>query len=69
MNAPGKLSLEPDRLSNVEQHVGAVVKGLAALDRMAGIDHLDKLPHEDLDFGVTTDCVQPHDRHYSPPHP
>ena len=48
LNAPGKLSLEPDRLSDVEQHVGAVVKGLAALDRMAGIDHLDKLPHEDL---------------------
>ena len=48
LNAPGKLSVEPDRLSDVEQVVGALVKGLGALDRIGGIDHLDGLPHGDL---------------------
>ena len=48
LNAPGKLSLEPDTLSDVEQHVGALVKGLTALHRIAGIDHLNRLAHEDL---------------------
>ena len=48
LNAAGKLSVEPDRLSDVEQVVGALVEGLGALDRMAGIDHLDGLPHGDL---------------------
>ena len=48
LNAPGKLSLKPDRLRDVEQHVSALVKGLAALDRMAGIAHLDELSHTDL---------------------
>ena len=48
LNAPGKLSVEPDRLSDVEQVVGALVEGLGALDRIGGIDHLDGLPHGDL---------------------
>ena len=48
LNAPGKLSLGADRLNDLEQVVGALVKGLGALERMAGLDRLDELPHADL---------------------
>ena len=49
LNAPGKLSLRADRLSDLEQAVEALVKGLGALDRMAGLERLDEVPHTDLD--------------------
>ena len=48
LNAPGKLSLKADRLSDLEQAVEALVKGLGALDRMAGLERLDEVPHTDL---------------------
>ena len=48
LNAPSKLSVKPDRLTEVEQEVGALVEGLTALHRIAGIDHVSQLPHGDL---------------------
>ena len=49
LNAPGRLSLGADTLRDLEQAVEALVKGLAALERMAGLERLDEVPHADLD--------------------
>ena len=48
LNAPGKLSLGAGTLRDLGQAVEALVKGLGALDRMAGLERLDEMPHSDL---------------------
>ena len=48
LNAPGKLSLRADTLRDLGQAVEALVKALGALDRMAGLERLDEMPHSDL---------------------
>ncbi len=48
LNAPGKLSLRAERLSDLKQVIDALVEGLGALDRMAGLKRLDEAPHADL---------------------
>ena len=48
LNAPGKLSLRADRLSDLEEVIGALDEGLGALERVAGLNSLDEVPHADL---------------------
>ena len=52
LGAPDKLSLRADRLSHLKQAVEALVKGLASLEEVAGLDCLDEVPLAELSAAI-----------------